>query len=68
MLRETLTLSTSAFIGLNNGDIFDRSRIEYALTDELHVSIGLDVFIGDSGTFGQYRDNDELWMKVKYSF
>lgn len=67
-LRETLTLSTFAYIGINNQDIFDRSSIDYALTDELHLSIGFDIFVGDKGMFGQFKDNNEVWVKAKYSF
>jgi hypothetical protein len=68
LLRETLTLSSFAYIGINNQDIFDRSSIDYALTDELHLSIGFDIFIGDEGMFGQFKDNNEVWVKAKYSF
>jgi hypothetical protein len=68
MLRETLTLATFAYAGLNHGDVFDRSSVEYALTDELHLSLGVDLFTGSDGMFGQYQDNDEIWVKARYSF
>lgn len=66
--RETLTLSSFAYIGINDGDVFDRSSINYALTDELHLSAGIDIFVGDEGMFGQFKDNNEVWVKAKYSF
>jgi hypothetical protein len=68
LMRETMTLSTFAYLGLNNWDIFDRTSFEYALTDELHLLIGIDFFIGNKGIFGQYGNNDEIWIKAKYSF
>ncbi len=67
-LRETLTINTFAYIGMNHGDFFDRSSLTYALTDELHLSTGIDWFSGDKGMFGQYNDNREFWIKAKYSF
>ncbi len=66
--RETLTLSTFAYIGVNNGDMFDRSSIDYAFTDEFHISAGIDLFVGNEGMFGQFKDNNEVWVKAKYSF
>jgi hypothetical protein len=67
-LRDTLTLSSFAYIGINNGDVFDRSSIDYAFTDEFHLSAGVDLFVGDEGMFGQFKDNNEVWVKAKYSF
>lgn len=68
LLRNTLTISSFAYIGLNNFDIFDRTMIEYALSDQIHVMAGLDIFAGDKGLFGSYKDNSEFWIKAKYSF
>ena len=67
-LRETLTLSTFAYVGMNHGDFFDRCTVNYALTDELHLSAGIDWFSGNQGMFGQYNENSEFWIKAKYSF
>jgi hypothetical protein len=68
LFREILTLSTFAYIGINRGDLFNRCSVEYALTDELHLSIGVDLFLGSKGMFGQYQDNSEVWIKARYSF
>jgi hypothetical protein len=68
LFREKLKLSSFAYVGLNNGDVFDRSSIDYAFTDAFHLSTGIDLFIGDEGLFGQYKDNNEVWLKAKYSF
>ena len=68
LFRETLKISNMIYYGINNKDLFNKSGIEYSLTDELHLSVGVDVFEGDKGLFGQYKDNTEAWVKAKYSF
>jgi hypothetical protein len=68
MLRNTLKLSTFAYIGFDGGQLFNRSSIDYALTDEMHLLTGVDVFRGDKGMFGQFENNSEVWVKAKYSF
>lgn len=69
LFRNTLKLSTFAYVGLNEKEIFNRSSLDYALTDELHILAGVDIIGGrSSGMFGQYKDNSEIWIKAKYSF
>ena len=68
LFRQTLELSTMSYFGINEKDYFVRTNIDYALTDELHLLLGCDLFFGDEGMMGQYDDNDEVWMKAKYSF
>jgi hypothetical protein len=68
LFRETLTISSMGYLGINDKDCFIRSSMDYALTDELHLLAGFDIFIGDKGMFGQFKDNNEVWVKAKYSF
>ncbi len=68
LFRSTLTLSTFAYVDFTNGGFFDRSSIDYALSDEIHLLIGYDWFYGDKGMFGLYKDNSEYWFKAKYNF
>ena len=68
LFRQTLELSTMGYFGLNNKDGFVRTNMDYALTNELHVLLGTDLFFGDKGMMGQYSVNDEVWLKAKYSF
>jgi hypothetical protein len=63
-----LKISSFAYIGLKEGDLFNRSSLDYALSDNIHLSLGLDWFHGDSGLFGQYNKNSQVWVKAKYSF
>lgn len=67
ILRDNVTLSTYAYIGLNNYDIFDRSSIEASLTDRISLSIGYDFFYGDKGMYAQFKNNSEIWVKAKYN-
>ncbi|MCK4464894.1 MAG: hypothetical protein KAU83_04210, partial [Bacteroidales bacterium] len=68
LFRSTLSISTFAYIDINNGNFFDRISIDYALADEIHLLIGYDWFYGDKGMFGLYKNNSEIWFKAKYSF
>lgn len=68
ILHSTLTLSTFGYFGLNEGDFFNRTSADYALSDNIHLSAGYDWFYGDKGMFGQYQDNSEVWLKAKFSF
>jgi hypothetical protein len=68
LLRQTLELSSMAYYDINEKGYFDRTSVDYALTDEIHLLFGVDIFGGDKGLLGQYNENDELWIKAKYSF
>lgn len=68
LFRNTLKLSTFAYMGLGESNLFNRSSIDYALTDEFHLLTGVDIFRGKGGMFGQFEDNSEVWLKAKYIF
>ena len=68
LFRQILKLSSMLYYGINDEDYFIRTSVDYALTDEMHILTGIDLFCGNEGMYGQYNDNDELWLKAKYSF
>lgn len=69
LLDQTLTFSDTLYMGINKINYFNRFKLEYALTEALHIMVGTDLFGGDSsGLFGQMKENKEVFMKVKYSF
>lgn len=68
LIHSTLTLSTFGYTGLNKGDFFNRTSVDYSLSDNIHVLAGYDWFHGDSGLFGRYNQNSQIWLKAKYSF
>ena len=67
-LNETLELSLLAYYGLNNEDMLLRPKISYDLSDAFNLILGSDIFIGDEGDFGQYDENDMVYLKVRYDF
>jgi hypothetical protein len=68
LLRSTLSISTFGYMDLSNKGFFNRTSIDYSLSDPIHLCAGVDLFGGDGGMFGIYKDNSEVWIKVKYSF
>ena len=68
LLRNTLNLSTFAYIDVTNGGIYNRLYAEYAVTDQIHAFLGYDFFHADAGMFAMYSKNSEIWLKLKYSF
>ncbi len=69
LLRQTLTLSNMLYYNIRQQDFFDQLKAEYAVTDDVRLIAGVDVFGGGGdGVFGRYRDNSQVWFKAKYSF
>ena len=68
LLSSTLTLSTFGYVDLTTLGFFNRTGIDYSLSDQIHLCLGVDLFGGKDGMFGTYADNSEIWIKVKYSF
>ncbi len=66
--REKLWVELFSYIGLNHGDALVRPKVTYAFADGFEILGGANIFIGDTGRFGQYSDNDMLYVKLKYSF
>ena len=61
-------LELFSYIGLNNSDALIRPKIIYDLKDSFELLLGLNLFLGDEGQFGQYNDNDMIYTKITYSF
>jgi hypothetical protein len=67
-LREKLWVELFSYIGINNEDALIRPKVTYNFADGFDVLGGANIFLGDIGRFGQYNDNDMLYVKLKYSF
>ena len=67
-INETLELSLFSYYGINDNDALLRPKLSYDLSDGFNVLLGTDIFIGDEGNFGQYDENDMVYMKVRYDF
>ncbi|MBO8085416.1 MAG: hypothetical protein J7D61_05195 [Marichromatium sp.] len=68
LLRETLEFSNLLFVRPNEQGYYNRLSLDYAVTDRFHAGLGLDLFGGEEGAFAFYKENDQLWLKLKYSF
>lgn len=66
---QTLTLSLFAYWSPTDQDSYLRPNLAYKLTDAWLVTAGGNLFTGQrSGFFGQFTDNSNLYLGVRYSF
>ena len=68
LLSNALTLSTFAYADLRDLGVFNRLSADWAVCDEVHALLGYDLFAARGGMFERYKNNSEVWVKVKYSF
>jgi hypothetical protein len=67
--HQTVTLNVFAFLGLSSRDRLLIPSVRYALTDDLWVELGANLFSGRrSGMFGALQDNDNLYATLRYAF
>jgi hypothetical protein len=68
LFNQILTLSNMIYCDLNDGEFYNRCKVEYEISDGFFASAGLDIFNGKDGQFGVYRDNTQVWFKLRYNF
>jgi len=69
LFREKLTLSALGYMDIDVKDRLVRLTAEYQFIDNLEVFLGTDIFAGDrTGSYGRYKDNTQVWTKIKYHF
>ncbi len=69
LFREKVTISAMHYRDLNFMDSLTRVSTEYQPVDGCILSIGADIFSGDkNGDFGKYKNNTQVWTKIKYHF
>jgi hypothetical protein len=68
--NQTVILSLFGFYSPSDEDAYVRFSTEYKYSDELSLMAGGNVFTGknDYTLFGQFEDNDNLYMKINYGF
>lgn len=67
--HETITLKTTGRYYLSCRDLVFESSLLYKLTDNLNFTLGFYLFEGEEeGIFGQYKKNDQIFSRLKYSF
>ena len=68
-LDQTLTVGVNAIVGFYEGDGMIEPFVEYDITDEIEVAAGCFILYGgEETTFGQFDDNDSVYIRMKYSF
>lgn len=68
LFNNALTLSSFAYADVREGGVFNRFSADWGLTDQIHAFLGYDYFYADGGMFLLYKDNSEIWVKLRYSF
>ena len=68
LFRSTLSASTFGYVDLTNKGVFARTSLDYSLSDQIHLITGVDIFHGDAGIFGAYKNNSQIFFKAKYNF
>jgi len=67
-LRDTLTVEVFSYVGLAAPDALIKPKVTLDVSDGLEVFAGAYIFLGDSGDFGQYDENDGVYAGAKLSF
>lgn len=71
LLADTLELSLSGVLGLNDFDSFIKPVVTYSLSDQINLSGGAYVFIPGpdrDGQYGSYKDLSTGYVRCKFSF
>ena len=71
LLNETLELSLSGLLGLNDFDSLISPSIKYSLSDQITLTAGAYIFMPGperDGKYGQYKDLSCIMIGGKYSF
>jgi hypothetical protein len=69
--RDTLNVSVSGYLGLQDFDATLGAEVKWAITDGLELSLGTDSFTGgidDRGDYAAYKDLSCLWLRGVYRF
>jgi len=70
-LRDTLKLSASGAVDINYGSTFSTYAVDYALTDNMHVILGGDLYTkgyDGKGDFAQLNKISSIWVKGRFSW
>ena len=68
LFRNTLALSSFAYIDVSHGGVFNRLSCKYDLNDQISLTAGYDYFHADAGMFAMYSRNSETWVRLRYGF
>ena len=67
-LRDTLTTEFFTYVEFGDINALLRPKLTYAFDDGISLIFGANFFVGDSGTYGQFDNNDMAFLQIKYNF
>jgi hypothetical protein len=70
MFQQNVTASLFTFFSPTDADFYMRPKLAWKVTDNWNVTVGADLFAGrrDYTMFGQFRDDNNVYGRVRYSF
>jgi hypothetical protein len=70
LMNQNLRLSLFTYYSPSDEDVYVRPIANYKASDNLSVEVGSNVFFGDEPYtfFGQFEDNTNAYLAVRYSF
>ncbi|MFQ5354933.1 MAG: DUF1302 family protein [Mariprofundaceae bacterium] len=67
-MNERLKPEVIALYDWADGGWMIRPQASYEFADNLSGTLGLDIFIGSKGFFGQFAENDRVFTEIEWSF
>ena len=70
LMNQNLRCSLFTYYSPSDKDVYMRPNVNYKVSDNLAVEAGGNVFFGDypNTFFGQFRDNTNAYLALRYSF
>jgi hypothetical protein len=70
LMNQNLRLSLFTYYSPTDKDVYMRPNANYKVSDNLAVELGSNIFFGDypNTFFGQFRDNTNIYVGMRYSF
>ncbi len=70
LMNQNLRLSMFGYYSPSDKDAYLRPNVNYKVSDNMAVEMGSNIFFGDySNTFfGQFHDNTNMYLSLRYSF
>jgi len=70
LMNQNLRLSLFGYYSPSDKDVYMRPNVNYKVSDNTAVEVGSNIFFGDySNTFfGQFRDDTNVYLSLRYSF
>ncbi len=70
LMNQNLRLSLFTYYSPSDKDVYMRPNVNYKASDNLAIELGSNIFFGDypNTFFGQFRDNTNMYLALRYSF